>query len=130
MKDLLFKKIKGEVPLTNIEWTQEEKNRIWNYALLDSSTNRSYGNSIFSGKRRVIIGKEKGKFIAIPKLSKDGKLTMTDEKDSSSSFVPPCTKQVFLKYYSVTAGNNNYWTLEDAQNYLNDIEDCIKKLEE
>lgn len=129
-KDLLFKKIKGEVPLTNIEWTQEEKNRIWNYALLDSSTNRSYGNSIFSGKRRVIIGKEKGKFIAIPKLSKDGKLTMTDEKDSSSSFVPPCTKQVFLKYYSVTAGNNNYWTLEDAQNYLNDIEDCIKKLEE
>lgn len=129
-KDLLFKKIKGEVPLTNIEWTQEEKNRIWNYALLDSSTNRSYGNSIFSGKRRVIIGKEKGKFIAMPKLSKDGKLTMTDEKDSSSSFVPPCTKQVFLKYYSVTAGNNNYWTLEDAQNYLNDIEDCIKKLEE
>lgn len=129
-KDLLLKKIKGEVPLTNIEWTQEEKNRIWNYALLDSSTNRSYGNSIFSGKRRVIIGKEKGKFIAIPKLSKDGKLTMTDEKDSSSSFVPPCTKQVFLKYYSVTAGNNNYWTLEDAQNYLNDIEDCIKKLEE
>ena len=129
-KDLLFKKIKGEVPLTNIEWTQEEKNRICNYALLDSSTNRSYGNSIFSGKRRVIIGKEKGKFIAIPKLSKDGKLTMTDEKDSSSSFVPPCTKQVFLKYYSVTAGNNNYWTLEDAQNYLNDIEDCIKKLEE
>lgn len=129
-KDLLFKKIKGEVPLTNIEWTQEEKNRIWNYALLDSSTNRSYGNSIFSGKRRVIIGKEKGKFIAIPKLSKDGKLTMTDEKDSSSSFVPPCSKQVFLKYYSVTAGNNNYWTLEDAQNYLNDIEDCIKKLEE
>lgn len=129
-KDLLFKKIKGEVPLANIEWTQEEKNRIWNYALLDSSTNRSYGNSIFSGKRRVIIGKEKGKFIAIPKLLKDGKLTMTDEKDSSSSFVPPCTKQVFLKYYSATAGNNNYWTLEDAQNYLNDIEGCIKKLEE
>lgn len=126
----LFEEIKKEVPFSNIEWTQEEKNRIWNYALLDSSTNRSYGNSIFSGKRRIIIGKDKGKLIAIPKLSKDGKLVMTDEQNSTSSFVPPCTRQVFLKYYSATAGNNNYWTIEDAQSYLSDIESCIKKLEE
>lgn len=126
----LFEKIKKEIPSVNVEWTQEEKNQLWNYALLDSSTNRSYGNSIFSGKRRVIIGKDKGKLIAIPKLTKDGKLTMTDEQNSSSSFVPPCTKQVFLKYYSATAGNNNYWTKEDAQSYLKDIEYCIKKLEE
>ena len=126
----LFEEIKNEVPFSNIEWTQEEKNRIWNYALLDSSTNRSYGNSIFSGKRRIIIGKDKGKLIAIPKLSKDGKLVMTDEQNSTSSFVPPCTRQVFLKYYSATAGNNNYWTIEDAQSYLSDIESCIKKLEE
>ena len=126
----LFEEIKKEVPFGNIEWTQEEKNRIWNYALLDSSTNRSYGNSIFSGKRRIIIGKDKGKLIAIPKLSKDGKLVMTDEQNSTSSFVPPCTRQVFLKYYSATAGNNNYWTIEDAQSYLSDIESCIKKLEE
>lgn len=126
----LFEEIKKEVAFSNVEWTQEEKNRIWNYALLDSSTNRSYGNSIFSGKRRIIIGKDKGKLIAIPKLSKDGKLVMTDEQNSLSSFVPPCTKQIFLKYYSATAGNNNYWTIEDAQNYLSDIDSCIKKLEE
>ena len=93
----LFEEIKKEVAF-NVGWTQEEKNRIWNYALLDSSTNRSYGNSIFSGKRRIIIGKDKGKLIAIPKLSKDGKLVMTDEQNSTSSFVPPCTRQVFLKY--------------------------------
>lgn len=126
----LFEEIKKEVAFSNVEWTQKEKNRIWNYALLDSSTNRSYGNSIFSGKRRIIIGKDKGKLIAIPQLSKDGKLVMTDEQNSTSSFVPPCTRQVFLKYYSATAGNNNYWTKEDAQYYLNDIESCIKKLEE
>lgn len=129
-KDSLFEKIKKKVPMVNVEWTQEEKNRIWNYALLDSSTNRSYGNSIFSGKRRIIIGKDKGKLISIPKLLKDGKLSMTDEQNSYSSFVPPCTKYVFLKYYSATAGNNNYWTIEDAQSYLNDIQNCIKKLEE
>lgn len=126
----LFEVIKKEVSFSDIEWTQEDKNQIWNYALLDSSTNRSYGNSIFSGKRRVIIGKDKGKLIAIPKLSKDGKLVMADKQNSSSSFVPPCTKQVFLKYYSATAGNNNYWTKEDAQSYLTDIEYCINKLEE
>lgn len=129
-KKNLFEEIKKEVPFSGIEWTQEEKNRIWNYALLDSSTNRSYGNSIFSGKRRVIIGKDKGKLIPVPKLSKEGKLIMTNEQDSFSSFVPPCTRQIFLKYYSATAGNNNYWTKEDAQSYLNDIESCIKKLEE
>lgn len=129
-KKNLFEEIKKEVPFSGIEWTQEEKNRIWNYALLDSSTNRSYGNSIFSGKRRVIIGKDKGKLIPVPKLSKEGKLIMTNEQDSFSSFVPPCTRQIFLKYYSATAGNNNYWTKEDAQSYLSDIESCIKKLEE
>ena len=35
----LFEEIKKEVAFSNVEWTQEEKNRIWNYALLDSSTN-------------------------------------------------------------------------------------------
>ena len=29
-----------------------QKNLIWNYCLLDSSTNRSYGNAIFPAKRR------------------------------------------------------------------------------
>lgn len=38
-----------------------QKNLIWNYCLLDSSTNRSYGNAIFPAKRRRIIQKDKGK---------------------------------------------------------------------
>lgn len=131
-KEKLFKEIKKEFEgksQNHEEWSQEDKNKIWNYTLLDSSTNRSYGNAIFSGKRRVIIGKEKGKLISVPKL-KNGKLEMTDEQESASSFVPPCTKQIYLKYYSAIVGDNNYWTKEDAQSYLNDIEHCIKKLEE
>ena len=125
-KGRLFDKIKQIIP-QNEDWTPKEKNMIWNYTLLDSSTNRSYGNAIFSGKRRIIIGKDKGSSIAIPKISKDGKLQLGKETKAKSSFVPPCTKQVFMKYYSATMSDSNYWTKGDAQSYLNDIEDCIKK---
>ena len=128
-KGKLFEEIKKQIP-QNEEWTPVEKNRIWNYTLLDSSTNRSYGNAIFSGKRRVIIGKEKGLSIAIPKIGKDGKIQLGEEKKAKSSFVPPSTKQVFMKYYSATMSDANYWTKVDAEGYLKDIDDCIKKLEE
>ena len=74
-KKMLFDEIKKLIP-QKVEWTPEYKNRIWNYTLLDSSTNRSYGNALFSGKRRVIIGKDKGVLIAIPKIGKDGNLQL------------------------------------------------------
>jgi hypothetical protein len=69
-RNKLFHEIKNHFPQTD-DWTPEEKNRIWNYTLLDSSTNRSYGNALFSGKRQVIIGKDKGIKISIPKMTKD-----------------------------------------------------------
>ena len=128
-KKLLFDEIKQTLPSSE-EWSSDEKNRIGNYTLLDSSTNRSYGNAIFSGKRRVIIGKDKGLSKAIPKIGKDGKIQLGEEKKAKSSFVPPCTKQVFMKYYSATMSDANYWTKVDAEGYLNDIKNCIKKLEE
>lgn len=125
-----YEELKDKIPSAD-DWTPDEKNRIWNYALLDSSTNRSYGNTIFSGKRRIIIGKDQGKLLAIPKLKKDGTLDMGEEKDATSSFVPPCTKQVFMKYYSASLGDSNYWDKKiDAPAYLNDIKNCIKQLEE
>lgn len=130
-KSNLFKEIKNNFPQTeDKEWTCEEKNRIWNYTLLDSSTNRGYGNAIFSGKRRVIIGKDKGRLIPIPKITKDGKLQLTEETKAKSSFVPQCTKQVFMKYYSATMSDANYWTRIDADGYLNDIANCLKKIKE
>lgn len=128
-KEELYMKIKGSVTESE-SWTLEEKNQIWNYALLDSSTNRGYGNAIFSAKRKIIIGKDKGKFIPMPILLKDGKLDVGEEKDACSSFVPLCTLLVFMKYYSPLVGDNNYWTKIDAKAYLNDIKACIKQLEE
>ena len=125
-KKTLFEDINNEFPSKQEEWSPEEKNRIWNYTLLDSSTNRSYGNAIFSSKRRIIIGKDKGKQIPIPKL-RDGQLVMSEEKDAPSAFVPPVTKHIFLKYYSSSVGDNNYWTKEDAEAYKNNILDTLKE---
>ena len=124
----LFDKIKSSFS-TQEEWTPEEKNRIWNYTLLDSSTNRSYGNAIFPAKRRVIISKDKGQRIVIPQFSsRGGKWELKEPISDISSFVPPCTKQVFLKYYSPTIADNNYWTKTDAEAYQNDIQECIHQL--
>ena len=128
-RNKLFHEIKKHFPQTD-DWTPEEKNRIWNYTLLDSSTNRSYGNALFSGKRQVIIGKDKGIKISIPKMTKDGSLQLIGEEKAESSFVPICTKQVFMKYYSPIMSDANYWTKEiDAEGYVNDIKECINKLE-
>ena len=125
----LFKKIK-KIFTSQEEWTPEEKNRVCNYTLLDSSTNRSYGNAIFPAKRRVIISKDKGQNIAIPQFSsRGGKWELKELVNVISSFVPPCTKQVFLKYYSPTIGDNNYWTKADAKAYQRDIQECINKLD-
>jgi hypothetical protein len=124
----LFDKIKSSFS-TQEEWTPEEKNRIWNYTLLDSSTNRSYGNAIFPAKRRVIISKDKGQRIAIPQFGRERKWILKEPINVISSFVPPCTKQVFLKYYSPTIADNNYWTKADAKAYQNDIQECIHQLD-
>ena len=108
----------------------EEKNKIWNFALLDSSTNRSYGNSIFSAKRRIIIGKDKGKYIPVPRVSTKGGHKFIEvageDGEAPSSFIPPCTRQVFLKYYSAIVAAPNYWLKTDAENYKEDIFTTLK----
>lgn len=105
----------------------EEKNMIWNYVLLDSSTNRSYGNSIFPAKRRVIMGKEQGKWFAPPTLDEQGHICEQQEEESKSSFIAPCTKYVFMKYYDSKAFSPKEWNKEDAQAYLKDILETLKE---
>lgn len=107
-----------------------EKNQIWNYTLLDSSTNRSYGNAIFSAKRRIIIGKDRGVLFSIPSTKKEkGKeiFVLGDIKKAASAFIPPCTKQVFLKYYSPISTDFNYWTRTDAKAYKQNILETLKE---
>ena len=154
----VFEEIKKCVP-EPADWTDEEKNKVWNYVLLDQKTNRSYGNAIFSAKRRIIIAKERGMSTSIPKDIKDvarnwkikqnaggknelqEKASENDKQEvaptsaskptppsASSAFVPMVTKYVFLKYYSETKGQDNYWTIPDAQKYLESIKNAVDKI--
>lgn len=74
------------------------KNNIGNLTLLDSQTNRSYGNSLFSTKRRIII-----------------------EKDSKGTFIPIWTKNLFLKYFETNTSSRTKWTESDIVKYRNII---------
>ena len=98
----------------------EDKNQIWNFCLLDQSTNRSYGNSIFPVKRRVIIGKESGK-----KFILNDDLTEKVE-DTTIAYVPVCTINAFLKAYTTRSTSPQEWTKEDAKAYKKAIYDCLK----
>ena len=111
----------------NIRLSQIEKNKIWNFALLDSSTNRSYGNAIFPAKRRVIIGKDQGKRFFPPTVDENGAIVECKVQEGQSSFIPPCTKSVFLKYYNAASSDFNTWNKEDAIAYMNNIKDTLKE---
>ena len=79
-------------------------NSISNLALLDAKTNRSYGNAFFPIKRKRII-----------------------ENDKNGIFVPICTKNLFLKYYSKKLGEVMYWNSDDAKDYLQAIKDTLSE---
>lgn len=84
-----------------------EKNQIWNFCLLNASTNRSYGNAIFPVKRQTIINKDQGKNVI--------------------AFVPPVTKNVFLKYYTKSNVQFRTWNKNDAEAYRNNICETLQK---
>ena len=91
----------------------KDNNGIWNLCLLDSTTNRTYKNSLFITKREMILKKAKG------------------EMDKEVYVYPLllCTERIFLKFYSnVDSDDNlNFWTLNNREAYLKDI---LKKVTE
>lgn len=92
-----------------MESDAEEKDAIGNLALLDASTNRSYGNALFPTKRQTII-----------------------QKDAEGGFIPMCTKNLFLKYYSKQDNQSsqwkNKWNEQDAKAYLEAIHEKVDHL--
>ena len=80
----------------------EADNGIGNLTLLDAATNRGYGNAIFPIKRKTVIA-----------LDKVGK------------FVPLCTKNVFLKYYSRNVDRMLMWDRSDTEAHAAAIRDCL-----
>jgi len=90
------------------EYSIDNKDSIGNLTLLDAGTNRGYGNALFQTKRKIIL-----------------------DKDSNGFFIPPCTKNIFLKYYSADRSNNllwkNVWLQTDADSYIEKIMNTINE---
>ena len=82
----------------------EDVDGITNLALLDQKTNRGYKNAVFPLKRKTII-----------------------ERDKTGGFVPICTKNVFLKYFSDYPPKVSFWTQEDREKYEQDLVRVLKK---
>ena len=100
----------------------DDKNKLWNFVLLDEATNKEYGNQIFPVKRAFVINKEKGKKIKY--TWKNGEIGQQEIEEIA--FVPPCTKNVFTKNYTDMPSSMVNWTKEDATGYLNDIQRTLK----
>lgn len=83
----------------------EEDNKLQNLCLLDSRTNRSYKNASFKEKRKQII-----------------------KREIKGTFIPICTKNIFMKYYSTEVKSLEVWNETDRKSYLNDIKETLKNL--
>lgn len=75
--------------------TKNEKDFIWNFALLNATTNKSYGNDIFPLKRRRIMS------------------------DEESIYTPICTRGMFEKAYSKKLSNLLAWGRKDGLDFWN-----------
>lgn len=80
----------------------EDINDLSNLTLLDAGTNRGYKNAIFPVKRKSIIN-----------------------KDVKGTFIPICTKNVFLKYYSAEIGQMSFWAKDDRTSYKNNVVETL-----
>ena len=86
-----------------------DKDWIGNLTLLNSTINREYKNALFPQKLRTI-----------------------KRSDQEGEYIPPCTRYLFMKYYSNTKANLSSfnmqrWNEDDQQDYANSIINTLKK---
>jgi Protein of unknown function DUF262 len=77
---------------------------IANLALLPGGDNSALGNSVFAVKRAAIL-----------------------ERDRRGSYIPVCTRNVFLKYYSPADEHQMlFWSASDREHYLRAMTDILR----
>ena len=84
--------------------SESTKHELDNMTLLSSPDNTRLNNAIFPVKRDRII-----------QMEREGK------------FIPPCTRNVFLKIYSKADSQPYFWSYEDKYNYVNEIKNVFNK---
>lgn len=86
------------------EYGSEYVHNIANLTLLDKDTNSKISNNYFDTKRREIINME-----------------------IEGGYIPVCTKNVFLKFYSSNPNNVYFWTDDDRKDYKDKIEKTLQE---
>jgi hypothetical protein len=82
---------------------EEAMHSIANLALLHGGDNSALSNSVFAVKRAEIL-----------------------ERDRRGSYIPVCTRDVFLKYYSPANEHQmHFWSAMDRQHYLEAMESVL-----
>ena len=109
----------------NNKLDENDKNKIWNFCLLDSSTNRGYGNSIFPEKRRTIMAKVRRMKCSLVLEGDKFKYELKSDNDVSA-YILPATRNVFMKYYTPETNDFSCWNKDDAEAYRADIENKLK----
>ncbi len=89
----------------------ENKNLVNNLTLLDSATNREYKDAPFAFKRYYIIEQDK----------------------EGNRFYPPCTRNLFLKYYTNSDKEPSYidamrWSEPDRDCYMQAIHERVDRI--
>ena len=102
-----FDQVKARVESALSEGDEDSEDgvhTISNLALLGSGDNSALSNSSFEVKRREIIG-----------------------RDKAGSYIPPCTRNVFLKYYTDAEDQQiHFWGIQDRGVYLGAILAAIR----
>lgn len=93
---------------------EDHKHGIGNLALLDRNTNSALNNSIFSIKRKKIL-----------KIDKEGGVERHGKY--LKIFIPICTKNTFLKYYSTDISQMHFWNEKDREDYQSNITLLLKE---
>ena len=122
-------KLQGKDALKEDALDDNQKNQIGNFTLLDSSTNRGYGNSIFPRKRLVIMAKDRcmSYQLNLKKTDENWEFVYEPIPDKGiSAFIPPVTRNVFMKYYSPMTTDFTTWNKHDFDEYKKDIREVLK----
>lgn len=100
----VFRSLEQELgPVFSLAGETGDVDTISNLALLSKNDNSALNNSVFEVKRRNILG-----------------------RDRHGSYIPICTRNVFLKYYTDAEGQQiHFWGEHDRQGYLSAMLDQV-----
>lgn len=109
-----FKQIYNEIVVSAEKNSPQNKDGLGNLVLLDSHTNRSYHNSLYKRKRKIILAASN-----IDNQNNEYQVT----------YIPRCTLNVFLKTYNTGMDVNLVeWTQDDYNKYLGDIKEKLEQI--